>query len=130
MSVKNGAIVACCWCGEGVYKSLSRLKRKAFCSIDCKSKYASKYASGENHSCWKLGEHINNYGYRIVHCKPEHRTIVENIIGRKLKKDEIVHHINGNKTDNRNTNFLLCSRSYHADLHKTMASRYQQEHFI
>ena len=31
---------------------------------------------------------------------PEHRLVVEEKIGRQLKKEEVVHHIDSNKKDN------------------------------
>jgi len=34
-----------------------------------------------------------------------------------LKFNEIVHHINEKKDDNRNSNLLICSKSYHTWLH-------------
>lgn len=41
------------------------------------------------------------------------RIIMEKLIGRKLYKSEIVHHINGNKLDNRPTNLHITSRKKH-----------------
>lgn len=58
-----------------------------------------------------------------------HRGVAQTALGRPLRRDEIVHHINGEKTDNRNHNLLICARSYHLWLHQRMSYLYQQEHF-
>lgn len=46
-----------------------------------------------------------------------HVIIVEKMIGRPLKKDEVVHHENGIKSDNRPENLKLMTRSEHSKLH-------------
>lgn len=48
----------------------------------------------------------------------EHRRIAELIIGRPLKKGEVVHHIDGNKCNNAPNNLqVLRSQSEHCKVH-------------
>lgn len=47
----------------------------------------------------------------------EHRFIMQEILGRKLDRDEIVHHINGDKRDNRPENLRVVSAKEHAVEH-------------
>lgn len=110
--------------------------RGKFCSLSC---CASYNFTGDRNPRWKNGINMSD-GYKSItqknHPKAnkhgyilEHRLIAEKALGRLLKRHEIVHHINGIKTDNRNENLLICSASYHKWIEKRMAELYQKEHF-
>ena len=50
----------------------------------------------------------------------EHTIKAEKVLGRKLKQNEIVHHINGNPKDNSNGNLAIIEESIHQYLHQRL----------
>jgi hypothetical protein len=76
------------------------------------------YVKGRGHGNWKGGRYVDNRGYVMVKDRShpnanangqvsEHRIVMEQHLGRLLKKHESVHHKNGVRTDNRIQNLEL-----------------------
>jgi hypothetical protein len=54
--------------------------------------------------------------------RPVHILLMEEILGQPLKENEVVHHINGDKRDNRPENLQILDRGEHTALHKRGAT--------
>lgn len=85
----------------------------------CGGHYAQVAAGNEPKPLRKLAPRgsgsLNGNGYRMIAVDgsyvPEHRYIYEQFLGRKLLKEENIHHKNGVRHDNRLENLELWSSS-------------------
>jgi len=103
--------------------------------------YKKKYPNGrygKEASNWRGGRRISSLEYFQVYCPNhpnatkqgyvmEHRLIAEKKIGRYLKPNEVVHHINHNKLDNRSENLEVYSRSDHVHEHYDYGNKLVEE---
>ena len=111
-----------CACGCG--KTRSKLKKYGKETL-----YTNHHQSKrENNPMSNGGTSIDKKGYMRIHTPnhpytdcygyvKEHRLVMEKYLGRYLSRDEDVHHLNGNKLDNRIENLQLMSHSEHTLFH-------------
>lgn len=109
---------------------------RKYCSKNCFDSWqqgkrhspASEFKKGGLPPTHKIGEKTDDgRGYVMVwkpsHSKAhrgrvfEHRLVLEDYLGRSLNEDEIVHHINKDKKDNRLSNLEIMTRRDHALTH-------------
>ena len=119
MTTKN-----CTICNTPFVKRKNR--KQITCSLKCRSIRWKKEGtfSLKNNTNWKGGISTYPDGYRIVKQPThpfadkngyvrEHRLVMEQKIGRYLRPDEMIHHINGNRKDNRLENLEITNRTNH-----------------
>ena len=109
-------------------------KTAKFCSNKCKfNSYRGKPILidrfGINSPGWKGGKYIDYKGYVRIYSPThpfnnkkyvlEHRLVMEQHIGRYMNPEEIIHHINEIRTDNRIDNLMLLpNKKAHMAIHK------------
>ena len=113
---RNGQWLICIVCEGKYYVPAYRVKTAKYCSRSCLAKvHLSQYAA---HRFQPLGKPVRRYKQISIQGKEVrlHRWKMEQYLGRKLDRDEHVHHINGDPQDNRIENLMVISNGEHQRL--------------
>ncbi len=111
----------CINCGREFITQKSQVNtKKPICSWECR--YDKKYRIGKG-LLW--GDYVLIYLPEHPYCTKsghivEQRLVMEKFLGRYLTPDELVHHIDENKLNNKIENLLMVSISEHNTIHNEL----------
>lgn len=122
-------------CGDEKKVSYWNIKRKSrhLCKT-CANKESFELKR-DGYKPWNIGKtyqkcsgnfYINRAGYKMYYIGDkaykggyvaEHRIVMELHLGRRLRRGEVIHHLDGNKCNNNIENLMLLDKSTHRTLH-------------
>ena len=120
--------VKCEECGSTTRMPPSQFKRSEhhFCCRKCRMQYLNRTLNPHRMENHKTREKIRmarlgqgeGKTYTKTFGRHTHRIVAEQILGRPLKKGEVVHHIDGNKRNNDPSNLMVFkTQAEHAQWH-------------
>lgn len=122
-----GEILNCAECGRRAFVSNIQLRRggRHVCSHKClnRKEYSANWKGGiikKKHGYINIKVDIgyigaDKQGYVLLH-----RYIIQQKLGRPLRKNEVVHHIDMNPSNNSVDNLMVMNNSEHLYLHRKL----------
>jgi len=117
----------CAKCGK-------QIDRRSTLCLHCSLQHQREIPSEQSPN-WKGGRHVDPRGYVFIRYRTrfgkngyiaEHRLVWEQGHGEPLPKGWIIHHLNGIRSDNRQSNLFAMPRKRHNQLPQVMAKRIQE----
>lgn len=114
----------------GAIKCMEYLPNRSYDSIAIKARklglkcdlVSQRNELGLRHKELPKGTGVSAQGYLVDYLPDgsrilQHRRVMEDYLGRKLRSDEIIHHIDENKHNNKISNLKIVTRAEHAKIH-------------
>lgn len=108
-------------CGEA-FKSERLDKGTDYCSRSCHTAHRRQHRIKTTYGYWMAYQPDHPSANKRGRVQ-EHRLIAECWIGRYLRDDEVVHHIDEDRGNNNPSNLIVMPRGWHVRYHKQMSRR-------
>jgi ribosomal protein S27E len=128
--------VSCVECGKRRWVQFRNGQPVSARCLSCGTKRGGALLTRERNGNWTGGVRLHGDGYievLLLRDDPfyamanhdgyvmEHRLVMARYVGHTLKKEEVVHHINSDRTDNRIENLLLFPNKWnHLQFHQRL----------
>lgn len=132
--------VLCDHCATSMQRYPSLVKPRNFCNRRCQGAWRSAHMTATRAANWQRGSRQSN-GYVEVYAPwaacasargyaPLHRLVMEIVLRRPLDAGEVVHHRDGDTTNNRPDNLIVMSQSEHIGIHRDDLRREVMGHAV
>lgn len=131
-----------CQCGCGQKTDLYTKTRRERGDVEGQPKKYIQYhhVRGNLNPKWNGGRREYEHGYMSLFCPGhpralngryvgEHILVAERVLEKFLPEGAIVHHVDGNRSNNVNSNLVVCQdRAYHSLIHSRMRAKKECGH--